>query len=216
MTESSDRPFLDLIRRHGPLTIVELAQRLNVTATAVRNRLGRLIESGLVERRTESVGRGRPRHLYQASALARKKLGQNYADLAVVLWDELLRSVEDRKLRRLLFGRITERMAELYRSQLTASAWQGRMAELSTILHGRGIETEVTSGGEGGLFPILKQHTCPYHELAEVDRSVCAMERKMFERVLGQSLRLSQCLLDGHHSCDFEAKTSVVALPIPN
>ena len=214
MMESSDRPLLDLIRRHGPLTIVELAERLNVTATAIRNRLSRLVESGLVDRKTESVGRGRPRHLYEASTLARKQLGQNYADLAVVLWDELMRSVEDRKLRRMLFGRITERMAELYRGQLTAEAWQGRMAELGTILHDRGIETEVTSGGEGGLLPILKQHTCPYHELAEADRAVCVMEKKMFEKVLGQSLRLSQCRLDGHHSCDFEAKTSVASTTI--
>ena len=28
----------------------------------------------------------------------------------------------------------------------------------------------------------------------------------MFEKVLGRGLRLSQCRLDGHRSCDFEAK----------
>ncbi len=54
--------------------------------------------------------------------------------------------------------------------------------------------------------PVLKQHSCPYYELAEVDRAICAMERKMFEKVLGRGLRLSQCRLDGHRSCDFEAK----------
>ena len=32
------------------------------------------------------------------------------------------------------------------------------------------------------------------------------MERKMFEKVVGRGLRLSQCRLDGHRSCDFEAK----------
>jgi hypothetical protein len=30
----------------------------------------------------------------------------------------------------------------------------------------------------------------------------------MFEKVLGHGLRLSQCRLDGHRSCDFEAKPS--------
>ena len=34
----------------------------------------------------------------------------------------------------------------------------------------------------------------------------------MFEKVLGRGLRLSQCRLDGHRSCDFEAKP---ARPIP-
>src|SRR4051794_39820309 len=93
MTESADRTLLDLIRRHGPLTVVELAGRLGVTATAVRNRLTRLVGSGMIERRSEPGGRGRPKYTYQASVEAHKRLGQNYADLAVILWDEMMRSV---------------------------------------------------------------------------------------------------------------------------
>src|SRR5579883_554963 len=119
MTESSDRSLLDLIRRKGPLTIIEMAGQLGVTPTAVRNRLTRLVGSGMVERRIEHGGRGRPKYTYQASVEAHKRLGQNYADLAVALWDEMMRTVEDRKLRRLMFGRITERLAELYRAQVT-------------------------------------------------------------------------------------------------
>jgi predicted ArsR family transcriptional regulator len=212
MAESSDRELLDLIRRHGPLSVAEMAARLGVTPTAVRNRLTRLVGSGMVERRTEHGGRGRPKHAYRASVEAHKRLGQNYADLAVVLWDEMMRTVEDRKLRRLLFSRITDRLAELYRAQVTGDEWQGRLVQLGTILHDRGIEAEVTRG-DGGVEPVLKQHSCPYYELAEVDRAVCAMERKMFEKVLGRGLRLSQCRLDGHRSCDFEAKPSPATPP---
>jgi predicted ArsR family transcriptional regulator len=210
--ESSDRSLLDLIRRHGPLTVAEMAERLGVTATAVRNRLTRLVGAGMVERRTEPSGRGRPKHTYQASVAAHKRLGQNYADLAVILWDEMMRTVEDRKLRRFLFARITDRLAELYRAQVTGVEWERRLVQLGSILHDRGIETEVT-GGDGGVMPVLKQHSCPYYELAEADRAVCAMERKMFEKVLGRSLRLSQCRLDGHRSCDFEAKPVVIPGP---
>jgi len=141
-------------------------------------------------------------------------LGQNYAELAVVLWGEMMRTVEDRKLRRLLFGRITERLAEVYRAQVTGLEWERRLVELGSVLHDRGIETEVTRG-DGGRLPVLKQHSCPYYELAEVDRAVCAMERKMFEKVLGHGLRLSQCRLDGHRSCDFEAKPAVAPGPAP-
>ena len=214
MHESSDRSLLDLIRRHGPLTVAEMAERLGVTATAVRNRLTRLVGSGMVERRVErgAGGRGRPRHVYQASAQAHRRLGQNYADLAVILWGEMMRTVEDKKLRRVLFARITDRLAELYRAQVTGVEWERRMVQLGTILHDRGIETEVIAG-DGGILPVLKQHSCPYYELAEADRAVCAMERKMFEKVLGRSLRLSHCRLDGHRSCDFEAKPVVTSVP---
>src|SRR4051794_22761603 len=109
MTETSDRSLLDMIRRHGPMPIAEMTERLGVTPTAIRNRLTRLVESGMVERRAESGGRGRPKHVYRASVAAQKMLGQNYADLAVVLWGEMMRTVEDRKLRRGLFRRVTPR-----------------------------------------------------------------------------------------------------------
>ncbi len=212
MSESSDRPLLDLIRRDGPLTVAAMASRLGVTATAIRNRLTRLVDAGLVERRAESGGRGRPKHTYSASERTLRRLGQNYADLAVVLWDELMSTVADRKLRRFLFGRVTERMAEMYRSQLQGDEWEGRLVQLGTILHDRGIEAEVTRTDSSAL-PVLKQHSCPYYALAELDRAVCAMERKMFEKVVGHGLRLSQCRLDGHRSCDFEAKPLPPAVP---
>ena len=54
MSESSDREMLDLIRRNGPLTVVEMGARLGVTGTAVRNRLARLLGMGLVERKSDS------------------------------------------------------------------------------------------------------------------------------------------------------------------
>ena len=120
-------------------------------------------------------------------------------------------TVEDRKLRRLLFGRITERLAEVYRAEITGDAWEGRLVQLGAVLHGRGVEAEVTRRADS--LPVLKQHSCPYHALAEVDRAVCAMERKMFEKVLGHSLRLSQCRLDGHRSCDFESKPTFDPTP---
>jgi len=208
MSESSDRPLLDLIRRRGPLTVLEMAASLGVTPTAIRVRLGRLVGSGLVERQVEHRGRGRPRHTYQASAEAHKRLGQNYADLAVVLWDEMMGTIADPRLRRLLFARITDRLAELYRAQIAGDDWEGRLVQLGTILHDRGIETEVTHPDDGTP-AVLRQHSCPYFELAEEDRTICSMERKMFEKVLGRGLRLSQCRLDGHRSCDFEAKPSV-------
>jgi predicted ArsR family transcriptional regulator len=209
--ESSDRPLLDLIRRKGPMTVAEMAQAQGVTPTAIRVRLSRLVGSGLVERRTEHGKRGRPRHTYQASPEAHKRLGQNYADLAVVLWEEMMGSVPDPRLRRQIFARITDRLAELYRAQMRDEGWERRLIQLEGMLHERGIEAEVARGQGPDATPFLRQHSCPYFELAEVDDAICALERKMFEKVLGRGLRLSSCRLDGDRSCDFEPKPVVPA-----
>jgi predicted ArsR family transcriptional regulator len=214
MSESSDRALLDLIRRSGPVTVVEMTASLGVTGTAIRNRLARLIAAGLVERQAEHKGRGRPRHTYQVSVEAQKRLGQNYTDLALVLWEELMSTIADRKLRRLMFLRVTDRLAEIYRGQVSGQEWEGRLVQLTNLLHDRGVEAEVARDA-GGAIPILRQHSCPYYELAQADPAICALERKMFEKVLGRSLRLSQCRLDGDRFCDFQAKPLPISPPGP-
>lgn len=197
---------MDLIRRQGPISVEDLAEHLSVTPTAIRVRLTRLVESGLVERVQESVGRGRPKFFYRASTLAQKKLGQNYADLALVLWDEVMKSVDDPRIRRELFTRITDRLAESYSAQMRGEEWSSRLVQLSGLLLARGVETEISSDVNGQT--VLKQLSCPYYELAEVDRDICSLERRMFEKVVGHGLTLSHCRLDGDRSCDFEPENN--------
>ena len=76
MNESSDRPLLDLIRRQGPMTVAEMVDALGVTPTAIRNRLTRLVGSGMVERRSESGHRGRPSTLIRPASRPTRSSGR--------------------------------------------------------------------------------------------------------------------------------------------
>ena len=62
---TADADLLDLLRCDGPLGVVELAEAVNVTPTAIRQRLVRLLAQNLIEREVERCGRGRPRHRYR-------------------------------------------------------------------------------------------------------------------------------------------------------
>ena len=64
ISESSDAALLNLIRRSGGATVAELADAAEVTPTAVRQRLNRLMAQGLVQRHQQRSGRGRPTHQY--------------------------------------------------------------------------------------------------------------------------------------------------------
>jgi DNA-binding MarR family transcriptional regulator len=46
-----DQLVLDLLRREEGLSIQDLMDRLEVTATAIRQRIDRLVDSGYIERR---------------------------------------------------------------------------------------------------------------------------------------------------------------------
>src|SRR5262245_8227565 len=92
--ESSDVALLDLLRKHGPLSIAQLKAPMQVTATAVRQRLVRLLAQGDIERTTERVSRGRPLHRYALTDKGRRRAGANFADLAIALWQEI-REIKD-------------------------------------------------------------------------------------------------------------------------
>ncbi|MCA9267342.1 MAG: MarR family transcriptional regulator, partial [Planctomycetales bacterium] len=106
---SSDATLLDLLRRRDGMTVHELAELMGVTATAVRQRLNRLLGQRLVERKIHRVGRGRPSHQYSLSDAGRRKSGANFADLAIALWQEI-RQIEDPEVRRGLLTRIARRL----------------------------------------------------------------------------------------------------------
>ena len=200
--ETSDEQLLELMRSRGALSIAEMASSTGVTATAVRQRLARLTAQGLVERQTQRRSRGRPEHRYSLSEKARRQVGNNYADLALVLWDEL-RSVKDSAVRRGLLQRIATSMTGLYRNALSGTTPTARMESLQRLFADRRVPLQVT---ESGGLPVLEVVDCPYPELAARDRGICAMERMMFEAVLESPLALSQCRLDGHPSCRFQSR----------
>lgn len=197
--ETSDKGLLDFVRREGTVTISSLVREMGVTATAVRQRLQRLMAEGLVERRTERKMRGRPNHLYSLTEKGERTAGTNFADMAMVLWDEI-KSVPDVEVRRGLLKRIAGRLVERYRGDLSGDTLRDRMKSLSRLMAEREVPFQVSSLAD---LPVLTALACPYPELAKRDRSVCTMEKLMLSEILGESVRLSECRLDGANCCTF-------------
>ena len=232
LEHASDKAVVELLRTENVRGINELASALGVTATAVRQRLDRLIREGIVEKvvekGTEKVnekadassgphrGRGRPAHAYGLTSKGRQLGGDNFRDLAMVLWQEI-RDVREPEVRRGLFNRIGERLAGLYRNAVRGATVADRLESIATLLRDREIPCSVGVSGEAaespgqprrrdrttvGL-PVLTSHACPYPQLAEQDRGVCSAERLMLEDLVGAPVKLSECRLDGDDCCRF-------------
>jgi len=195
----SDIAILDILRKRDTANVAELAGLLQVTSTAVRQRLTRLMAQGHIDRVTVRAGRGRPSHRYVLTNQGRRKTGSNFADLAMALWHEI-RDIADLEVRRGLLQRISKRLAEEYKSQIQGETLEERMESLAKLFLARQIPFEVDATG---TFPIVTALACPYPELAEQDRTVCSMERMLFSELLGDTVRLSKCRLDGEQCCTF-------------
>jgi predicted ArsR family transcriptional regulator len=202
--QPSDKTILDLLRTSHGLTISDFTKSLQVTATAVRQKLNRLLGQGFIRREVERTeGRGRPVHRYSLTELGSRRSGTNFADLAVAIWQEI-RAIDDPQIRRGLLDRISRRLAEGYRPLISGSTSAERMRAVANIFGDREIPCEVTASPDNGL-PVLNVLACPYPMLAEQDRGVCAMERLLFSELIGTTVRLAQCRLDGPPCCSFEA-----------
>jgi DeoR family suf operon transcriptional repressor len=202
ITETSDVRLLDLVRKHGPLSVVQMASLTGVTATAVRQRLNRLLAVGDIERATHKAGRGRPVHRYGLTDKGRRRSGTNFADLAMALWQEV-REIKDPEIRRGLLQRLSKRLAETYTGDVVGESVEQRMQALASLFRERQIPFEVESAAPHHL-PTIHAHACPYPALAEQDRTVCSMERMLFSELVGTNLHLAACRLDGDSCCTFE------------
>jgi predicted ArsR family transcriptional regulator len=197
----ADRQLVDYLRRHAGSTVDELVAWMGVTATAVRQRLGRLMDQGLVVRESQSAGRGRPRHQYSLTAAGLRSGGNNYRDLAHALWDEV-RGIADPNVKRGLLSRLAQRLAGmgLSRGEVRGSSVAERMESLAGAMQDREIPFAVER--QEGL-PVLTALACPYPDLAEQDRGICALEKMLFSELLGADVKLSDCRLDGTTCCTF-------------
>jgi predicted ArsR family transcriptional regulator len=199
--EPGDRQFLERLHALGGGTVQEICADLEVTATAVRQRLVRLQALNLVSRELVRSGRGRPHHVYRVTQAGLCELGDNYAELAQILWREM-NKIEDRSVRERLVSRVEDALVEQFGKAGGRGPLADRMHQLTTALRDRGFQVEMD---QSGLLPILRENSCPYFELASEDPAICELEQAVFRRVLGADVKLTHCCLDGHHCCEFEA-----------
>ncbi len=208
---SVDRELLAAMRFGQCMGIGELTEQLGVTATAVRQRVDRLLEKGLLERDKVVSGRGRPTFCYQLTLTGHRLAGADSSDLADALWRELL-AIEDETLREKILHSVARRLGKQYADQASLStpvanqsdSFEDRLKRLSELMSESKIPIEVSKAGQ---MPVLDISTCPYPSLTDRsdDRAMCRLEEQMISEALGQQMHLSSCRLDGDSCCQFSA-----------
>lgn len=196
-----DRDVLTHLHRCGGADIQAICDLLGVTRTAVRQRISRLESTGLIISALQSQTRGRPRHVYRATADGLHALGENYRQLAVVLWQAISQH-EDLTIRQLLMQRVQDGLAEQLRRSLSpADSVSRRVDLLAQEMRASGfpVQSEVRNG-----LPILRETCCPFPLLAEMDEGICDLERQVLQQALGAPVEFRSRCRDGHGCCEFQ------------
>ncbi|MCH2201842.1 MAG: transcriptional regulator [Fuerstiella sp.] len=202
--DERDRELLEHLHRVGGADVQTLCDVLKITRTAVRARIERLRSTGMLAMETQSAGRGRPRQIYQINANGLHALGEDYRQLAVVFW-QVISEIEDETLRNSLLARIRNRLAERFLRQPSAAGTvRERLDELADQMKSSGFNIE---SDHSAALPILRETNCPFPMLADVDESICQVEKEVLEQVLGTNVEFVNRCRDGYHCCEFEVKS---------
>jgi DeoR family transcriptional regulator, suf operon transcriptional repressor len=196
--------IMEYLQRQGSGTIKDLERHLGVTTTAVRQQLQSLHAEGYVERKCAHAGVGRPHHVYSATEKAQDLFTNHSNDLALTLLEEVL-ALEGKEITARLLGRVGSRLAAQYAQTVDSGVLRERVEQLAEALSARGVLAEITEEDDTILLHI---YNCPYHELAQEHREICEMDKQFMRELLGSDVKLTECMMDGHHRCSFVVSRS--------
>jgi DeoR family suf operon transcriptional repressor len=197
------RSLLDLLLRMER-TAEDLAARLGVSPTAVRQHLSMLVGSGFVERRTAEPVSGRPAYLYRLSELGRRLYPKRH--------DLFLRGLVEALLTRQGREWTLEVVAGVGRDLATAARddrngrdvgerWSEALEWLETEL---GWEAEVEELPGGGRRVVL--HQCPFRAVSADHPAVCGtFLSALLDGLTGAGPFTHRSIGDGLRCCALEA-----------
>lgn len=190
-----------------PLTVAEIMESAGLTRTAITEQISDLLAAGFVERSVERYsGRGRPRHRYAATTAALLLLfASNQRLVAPAVW-QAIHEVGGRDLLRKVLRRVTQRMVEHYRPQVSAKTPQERLRQMTQLLTQEGHLVEIVEDPDGAL--VFRRRSCPFISMFEEMRAVCDVDLDLISTIVGTRVKRTACRHDGAPCCTFELAAS--------
>jgi predicted ArsR family transcriptional regulator len=159
----------DLLRTEGPAPARELASKLHLSISAVRNQLAFLESGNLVSFVLERSTKGRPRHVYAANRPVSSRLSA-----VETLFAAVLQAVEEEPsfVRQRTIAVMTEAFCGIAPDEHVTSL-RSRAARVRATLGARGFAPDFTIG-EAGAELVLR--VCPLLSLASRRSILCEAE----------------------------------------
>jgi predicted ArsR family transcriptional regulator len=195
--------ILALLKRSGTgLSADALAQRLGISAVAVRKHLSALERDRLIAAELQRRPRGRPTALYRLTARAQALFPNDYANLATAVLELVRRLDGDRKVDA-LFQQRAEALAAELAARVRGATLPERLQEVAHILEEQGYMPEIRQLPEGGGRYLLTEHHCPIYQVAKVFQQACTCELEVLLKLLRASVERCEHRMTGHPQCSY-------------
>jgi predicted ArsR family transcriptional regulator len=214
MEQKTRRAIVKLLKTEGPMDSARLAERLGLTAMAVRQHLYALQEEKLVEAEERPVPLGRPAKYWQLTREADRLFPDAYAELSVALIDALGDAFGPAGLERVLESRCVRQQANYSRRIPQVASLKDKLKHLARVRTEEGYMAEVKPDGRG-RYLFIENH-CPICAAATACQGFCANELDLFRAVLGEGVTVERLehIVSGERRCAYRV-TPVSSAVVP-
>jgi predicted ArsR family transcriptional regulator len=197
------RTIVQLLKQSGPLEAQALAERLHVSAMAVRQHLYALQAEQLVTYEEDRRAMGRPVKLWQLTPAADRFFPEGYAELTLSLLQSVSEAFGTNGLEQLLTMRTRQQITAYSQRMTGQNALPQQLAVLAAIRTEEGYMATVQPQADGS-FLLLENH-CPICAAAVFCTQLCRRELEVFQAVLGADVLIERTehIIAGARRCAY-------------
>lgn len=207
LSEGAKKELLDLIKRRGALSLEAATDELKLAKTTVRQHLLTMENQGLVTRRYERAGQGRPKVVFELAQGGKQLYPTQEPALLRDLLEFLKASGEQDKIE-LFFERYWEKRKEQFEAILNSlpgkkSDIETRMQALRVFLESEGFMPQIERTGSRVT---VRECHCPYPEAIRATQIPCKLESEFIKWALKTAVERTGYIPSGDSACSYSSK----------
>ena len=212
--EGSRLRILRLLQRQVHASVEQLSKEMELASATVRRHLDILQRDQLVSFAQVKKKTGRPEHAYYLTESGQEALPKDYSSLLSRLLEEMsalsreeVSGLGGDGVVELAFQRMAEHTVE--RVPLSSSdSLQDRIARATDVLKAEKFEPSIE---ESNGSVRISLHNCPFRAVALKTDSICTYDRLVLSSILGNDVKLEQCMRGGDEACCYVANVPVTS-----
>ncbi|MEF3274472.1 MAG: ArsR family transcriptional regulator [Chloroflexus sp.] len=194
------RSILQLLRRYGQMSAVDLSTALDIGAVGIRQHLTALEREGLVYICGLRRNVGRPAHLYALTERAEAFFPKHYERLVCELIESVAAVGGEDAISAVLEQRRKTLSADLA-PQLAGKPRAAQVALLAERLAEQGYMCECEQLDNGDL--VMAQYNCPFDCVARRYPQICDHELRLYEDLLATPIERDMTIAGGGPCCRY-------------
>jgi DeoR family suf operon transcriptional repressor len=203
--DTQHRLLTQLLDCKSGLTIDELAARLDITRTAVKQHISALESSGDIAQSSARKTGGRPGRVYVLTDVGVENFPKKYSWFSRVLFEKLRGQIGADQFAQYMYELGVEMSASAI-PRLLGKTRPERVSEILKIMNETGFLAYAVGPAQGDTLPRIECKNCVYHDMSKEFTEVCRFDIGFISGLMGADVEHEECMQRGGQCCRFRFK----------